>query len=292
LESGTLTLVKTLTPLTHLTQSTVDGLRIQAEAKRQRLIFEPPARECFALCDQQKIERVITNVVGNAIKYTHEEGVITVSVAYDPENPNSVLISVADNGIGIPSDAIAKVTQRYFRIGDQPNGSGLGLSISRELVELHGGALTIASPPPRAEKGTYVAVRLLAAPPPTVLIATPDDAIRATLQQMIGASGYLTATAAAGREVLTRCAEQPPDLLLLDLRLPDVDGVEVVLQLRNDKRTQRLPLLVLSRDTVARPTIDILQRFSIPILAMPWRDGELLNRVAAAFINRGLLGKP
>jgi len=292
IESGTLALVKMRTPLGQLVQASVDGLRVQAEAKRQRVVFDPPVRECFALCDQQKVERVVTNVVGNAIKFTPEEGVITICVGTDPAAPDRVLIGVADTGAGIPPEAVAKVTQRYFRIGDQPNGSGLGLSISREIVDLHGGSLTIVSPVPGTDKGTYVAVRLPAAPPPAVLVVTPDAATGAALQQTIGARGYTVLTVATGREAQARCEAQQVDLLLLDLRLPDMDGTELVLLVRNAKRTQRLPVIVLSRDTVARPTIDILQRFGIPILAVPWREGELLNRVAAAFSSRGMAPRP
>jgi PAS domain S-box-containing protein len=292
IESGTLTLARTRVPMTHLAQTSVDALRVQADAKRQKLSFETPTRECFAQCDQQKLERVLINVIGNSIKFTQEEGEITVRLVTDPGAPDWLEVLVCDNGIGIPKDAIAKVTQRYFKVGDHPNGSGLGLSISREIVELHGGSLQIESPVPGLDRGTAVHVRLPAAPPPTVLVVTDEQPMGETLRSTIEARGYAAVWVPSGQEALARCASQPVDLLVLDLRLPDMDGTELVLRLRDDRRTQRLPAIVLARETLVRPKLDILQRFGIPAVAMPWRDADILNRIATAFAGRGVAPRP
>ena len=286
MENGSLTLAKTRVAVGQLAQSSVDTLRVQADAKRQKLTFEAPARECFALCDQQKMERVVTNVIGNAIKFTPEEGMVTARVGPDPASSDWVLVSVCDTGVGIPKEAIAKVTQRYFKVGDHPNGSGLGLSISREIVELHGGTLLIESPVPGTDKGTAVTVRIPATAAPTVLVVTADESAGAALLGLIEPRGYTARLAGTGAEALAQCAAQQVDLLVLDLRLPDMDGTALLLQVRDDKRTQRLPAIVLTRDTLTRPVVDMLQRFGVPVLVAPWRDTELLNRVAAAFSGR------
>ena len=287
IESGTLTLNKTRVPLSQITQSSVDALRVQADAKRQKLIFEAGAFECFALCDQQKLERVLINVIGNSIKFTQEDGEILVQLLADPAAPEWVEVMVCDNGVGIPKDAIAKVTQRYFKVGDHPNGSGLGLSISREIVELHGGALQIESPVPGMDRGTAVHVRLPAASAPAVLVVTDDQPMGEALRQSIEVRGYAAHWVPNGQEALARCAAQQVDLLVLDLRLPDMDGTELLLRVRDDRRTQRLPAIALARETLVRPKLDILQRFNIPVLPMPWREADLLGRVAAAFSGRG-----
>jgi PAS domain S-box-containing protein len=279
LENGTLTLAKSRTPLGQLVQTAMETLRVQADAKRQRLTVESSARECFALCDPQKLERVLINVIGNAVKFTPEEGTVTVRAMVDPSAPEQAIISVCDNGIGIPKDAIIKVTQRYFKVGDHPNGSGLGLSISREIVELHGGSLTIESPVPGTERGTAVYVRLPIAQPPTVLVVTGDLDASNDLRRMIESRGYGVVCATTGQEALIRCFGQPVDMLVLDLRLPDMDATELILQVRNDRRTQRLPAIALARETLSRPTTDILQRFGIPALPAPWREADILNRL-------------
>ena len=285
-ENHALTLSRTRTPLGRLASAALDGLRVQAEVKRQRLLFEPPTRECFASCDQQKMERVITNVVGNAIKFTPEEGAVTVRVGPDQTNPGRVVVEVADTGVGIPREALDKVTQRYFRVGDHPNGAGLGLAISKEIVELHGGTLLVESPVPGTDRGTAVRVCLPAVPPPAVVIATADEVAGASLQRLIEEHGYAVVRSATGRETLACCAAAPADLLLLDQRLPDADVAALLLQVREDKRTQRLPAIVLVRDTLARPTLDMFQRLGVSVLSVPWRDSDLTNRVAQSLSGR------
>ena len=287
IESGNLALNRARVSLNQLLQGSVESLRVQADAKRQKLTVEPPAREYFTLCDLQKLERVLINVIGNAIKFTQDEGEITVRLATDPAAPDWLEVLVSDNGVGIPKDAIARVTQRYFKVGTHPDGSGLGLSISREIVELHGGALQIESPVPGMDRGTIVHVRLLAAPPPVVLVVMNEQPLGETLRQAIAARGYAADWVATGQEALARCAAQQVDLLVLDLQLPDMDGTELVLRVRDDRRTLRLPAIALAREAPIRTKLDILQQFNIPVLGMPWRETELLSRVAAAFSVRG-----
>ncbi len=289
MESGTLTLNKTRMPLSQIVQTSVEAVSVQADAKRQKLLVEAVPRECFVQCDQQKLERVLINVIGNAIKFTPEEGEITVRLLPDPDDAARVLLMVSDNGVGIPKDAIAKVTQRYFKVGDHPNGSGLGLSISREIVELHGGTLQIESPVPGTDRGTAVLVRLPLTPPPTILVVTDEDATGNSLLRVIEARGYAAQWVRTGQEALLRCASQPVDLLTLDLRLPDMDGLELVLHVRDDRRTQRLPAIALTRDTLVRPKLDILQRLNIPTLPLPCREADILARMAAAFGGRGVV---
>lgn len=292
LESGTLTLSRTRLPLGSLVQLSVEALRVQADARRQKLVIESGPRECFVCCDGQKIERVVLNVVGNAIKFTPEEGTVTVRVGLDPSESRWARVQVCDTGVGIPAEAIAKVTQRYFKVGDHPNGSGLGLSISREIVELHGGTLSLVSPVPGSDCGTCVDVRVPAVAPPRVLVVSADAELGARLQTLIESRGYAVLRAVSGQEALSNSTAQLIDLLVLDLRLPDIPGPELMLQIRNDMHSQRLPAIALARDTLTRPAADILQRMSVPILPVPWRDSDLLNRIAAAFATRATTLRP
>lgn len=290
IENGTLTLNKTRIPLSQIAQTSVEAVTVQADAKRQKLQMEIHPRECFVQCDHQKMERVLINVIGNAIKFTPEEGAIVVRLQPDPADAAWVLLSVTDNGVGIPKDAIAKVTQRYFKVGDHPNGSGLGLSISREIVELHGGALQINSPVPGTDRGTEVQLRLPLTPPPQILLLTDEESTGDELRRITESRGYAALWIRKGQEVLAYCASQQPlDLLVLDLRLPDMDSLELVLHVRDDRRTQRLPVIVLTRDTLVRPKLDILQRLNIPVLPLPYREADLMGRIAAAFGGRGMV---
>ena len=150
IEAKSLPLNRVSISLPWLVSQSVESLRVQAEQKGLTLTVSETKGCWFVHGDPQKLERVILNIVGNAIKFTPQRGHLHVTVGEDAQQPGHVLISVQDDGIGIPADAIDKVTLRHFTVGVQPTGSGLGLSISKEIVDMHGGSLRIKSPPPDA----------------------------------------------------------------------------------------------------------------------------------------------
>jgi DNA-binding response OmpR family regulator len=121
-----------------------------------------------------------------------------------------------------------------------------------------------------------------------VLVVTASPETGEPLARLLQARGYAVRTAATGAAAVAVCTGQEADLVLLDLNLPDVSGADLLLQVRDDKRCQRLPVIVLARDTLARPAADVLQRLGVPVLAVPWREADLLNRIAAALSGRGV----
>lgn len=141
-----------------LVKSTVEKLDIEARQKKQTL-------ECYAIgeipeitADYGRIEQVVQNIVNNAIKYTQENGKISV---YIGKTANEVYVKVADNGIGIPEQDLPRIFERFYRVDKarsrEMGGTGLGLSIAKDIVEAHSGTITIAS---QLGKGTEVTIRL------------------------------------------------------------------------------------------------------------------------------------
>ena len=291
IESRTLTLAKARVPFSRLVCGSVESLRLQAEEKGIHLSFEGPPRPRFVDCDMHKMERVILNVVGNAVKFTPEGGSIRISVKQDPDDAGTVRLSVCDSGIGIPPEAIDKVTVRYFKVGEQPSGSGLGLAIAKELVELHGGSLQIKSPTPNSDRGTAVYVRLPSVEAPTVLVADDDDDVRDLMVRQIEGQGYRVLTATDGGDALRKCLAGNVDVAILDLILPEMDGTNVILQLKGHKHTMRLPVIVVTGAHVGRAKAEILSSFAIPALAKPWKEEELLDRISGAFFGRAVFGR-
>jgi PAS domain S-box-containing protein len=290
IENRTLTLSRSRVPLGPLVEGGVDGLRVQAEAKRIRLLVCPPERHSFVVCDPQKMERVILNLVGNAIKFTPAGGDVFVVVAADPEDAKLAVVKVSDTGLGIPPEALSRVTQRYFKVGDQPAGSGLGLAISKEIVELHGGTIEIVSPVPGQSAGTEVTVRLPVTDPPTVLAVSGEAEVREKVAKLCEERGYRAATAAEGGEALALVKQQRANAVVLDLALPDMSGVDVALLLRQDRKAARLPILAVAAGTMTRTQTEVLGSLGIPLLPRPWGEAELLARLAAAFLRGGAAG--
>jgi PAS domain S-box-containing protein len=286
IESSTLTLAKTRVPFGRLVRRSVQTMGALAEQKSIDLRIETGQGLWFVDCDAQKIERVIVNVVGNAIKFTPEGGRVLVTVFADPERSDFVRVTVDDDGIGIPKEALSRVTERYFTVGEQPSGSGLGLAISKEIVAMHDGDMAIESPVPETTQGARMSFVLPVSEPPTVLIVDGDPEVLRALDEQIVEQGYRVLVARGGDEALKLVESESPDIIILDLELPDIEGSEVILRLKADSSTVRIPILVLTGAHVTQSKVNVLRNFGIPAISKPWDEVELLDGVANAFLAR------
>lgn len=141
-----------------LTQSIVDKLTHSAREKKQTLVYEPTNKLPLIYGNSDRIEQVITNIITNAIKYTPQHGNILVSTMF---MFGSVTIKVKDTGIGIPQKDLDHIFERFYRVDKarsrEMGGTGLGLAIAKEIVEAHGGTISIKSTP---GSGTEVMIKL------------------------------------------------------------------------------------------------------------------------------------
>ena len=284
IENNTITLVKSRVPFTRLIENTLDNLRIQADQKQIALTFNKSDFACFVLCDPSKMERVIFNIIGNAIKFTPSDGSIAVTVAPSPDINQQVVFTVSDTGIGIPRESLAKVTARYYQVGDQPRGTGLGLAITKELVELHGGKLLIESPDPVTRVGTRVTISLPLINAPSVLTVTNDPVLENRLEQLCASHGLGYRNLASGHEALKCSCETPPDLIVLGPTSDDLTPSELLLQLRNNRRTQRTPALFLPSEQPTPSLQTVLKAFHIPSATPNAPDGQISSLILGAFL--------
>jgi len=286
IESQTLKLIKTRIPYGRLVRRSVKSLKGQAKQKSIAVNIEAAGPLWFVDCDAQKIERVLINLVGNAIKFTPENGEIMISVSDDDEHPGFVRVIVDDNGMGIPAEAVGRVTERYFTVGDQPSGSGLGLAISKEIVMMHGGELMVESPVPGKTIGTRISFRLPVIDPPIVMIVDDDLGLLGTMESQVGEHGYRVLTAGSGEEALALVAVSSPDIIVLDLVLPDINGRDVIMKLKGDPETARIPILLMTGAHLDRSMSDVLRNFGIPVILKPCDSMTLLDGIANAFLGR------
>ena len=271
-------------PVRHLISRCLDTFRPQSEASRISLALTVSPSCLFVRCDACMIQRVLHNIVGNAIKFTPHDGQIHVTVMPDPGRDQFARITVTDNGIGIPPEAMAHITERYFKANNQASGSGLGLAISKEIIQLHGGQLTITSPPPDRAHGTEIAISLPLVEPPTILVADNDASIQALLQQHLSRQGYQVILALSGQEAILMAESCRPSLILLDLILDDIHGTTVILALKSSHAIPYIPIIAVTGATLDEATTDILARFAIPTVAKPWNIGELLDTIETALL--------
>ena len=289
IENRTLTLNRSRVPLARLVEVGVDALRVQADEKRIFMVLYKPAWTGFVLCDTHRLERVILNIVGNAIKFTPEGGSISIDIEPGAAASGQIVVRVRDTGIGIPPEALDRIAVRYFKVGDQPTGSGLGLAISRELIELHGGKLQIESPVPGSDRGTQVSVILPLARPPRALIVSSEPGLLEQIQRVCAEQGLPSGRCQDVRSMDQACRQDPPDLLIIDQNLPGTTGMDLILQIRNDRRMGRLPVILVADEALPRPQLDMLRAFQIPLVPKPPREQVLVGAINVLFYDRTLI---
>ncbi|MEP6700290.1 MAG: GAF domain-containing protein, partial [Bacteroidota bacterium] len=225
--------------------------------------------------DKDKLIQVIINLISNSVKFT-DKGSITCR-AY--QEKNELIVSISDTGIGIAPGDFGAVFEQFKQVGgdtltDKPKGTGLGLPICKEIVEHHGGRIWVES---EIGKGSTFSFALpinnatVTARPlhlddlvkqlkeqvahsqlniigqaSNILIVDDDDSIRSLLQQELGDAGYNIEEASNGKEALDKVRANRPDLIILDIMMPEMNGFDVAAVLKNDPQTMDIPIIVLS----------------------------------------------
>jgi PAS domain S-box-containing protein len=265
LEAGKFEIRPRPTRLGDVCEETLQLFSIQAEAKGLTTRFEDaPGLPRAAMVDGDRLRQMLINLIGNAIKFT-DEGSVTVRIA--PAGPGAVAIEVADTGPGLDDQAQALLFQRFTQIDGsmtrQHGGTGLGLAISRGIAEAMGGAVSVTSVP--GEGATFrVDLPAPAAELPQELegveAATSIDGIRVLVvddnpvnrelsRRILEAGGAEVSDAADGAEALTQLARLPVDVVLMDLRMPVLDGRAALRALRETPGpNQDVPVLAFTAD--------------------------------------------
>lgn len=243
MENGTLKLHCTRLPLTHLLSEVVRALMIQAEMKQQTLTVDASDQAFYIHADHHKIERVFFNILSNAIKYTPEGGTIVARIYAQDER---VLVEVDDNGIGIPPEALPRVSQRYFRVGEQVAGTGLGLSIVREITELHNGTFQVQSPVPGTASGTRITVAFPQAMPPLMTIVSHNSDFITRLTESLAPMSRTNSISLKQLQGPPAANTESPARFIFDGDLPEAELCATICMLRRDPHSSRTPILLLT----------------------------------------------
>ena len=241
--------------LRQLVEDVIEQMQPLAQAKQQSLELFCPEPQLTVWADADKLRQVVTNLVDNAIKYSPMKGRIQVAVAR--EEGERAKLSVIDSGHGIPRDSLPKVFEAFYRAKTEQKrdvkGFGLGLSIVKTLVELHGGQVAIES---EEGKGTSFHVTLplserviaksdeVAIKVRRILVVDDDPDIRQFLIDRLEGAGYELKAAKTGREAIALISREVFDGAILDIGLPEGDGIEVLKYLRS--RNLHTPVLMIT----------------------------------------------
>ena len=293
---GTLSLERRPVDLGALIDAAVDAARPFLDESRQALIVRKADRPMRVEADAGRIEQVLINLLSNACRYSDPDRTIRlVATAGDREH----VVEVRDEGIGIEPELLPRIFELFVRgpaARDRaPAGLGVGLRLARLLAELHGGALEARSEGPGL--GSTFTLRLpaltaepapgppagAAGPSPARLLLVDDNRPMAeALARLLRHGGHQVRTACSGVEALEEVARDRPDLVLLDLALPDLDGFEVARRLRIASGPEPIPILALS-GTAGDSERDRLRTVGVRgLLRKPVRAEQLREALADA----------
>jgi signal transduction histidine kinase len=263
--SGKMALQKAAVELSTVIAAAIETCRPAIEGARHALAVDLPGESLLVHADFVRLAQVVSNLLNNAARYTSEGGRLELKVRREGRE---AVISLADNGIGIAPEVLPRIFEMFMQGGRDPRGAqsglGIGLALAKRLVELHGG--TIEARSGGVDRGAQFTVRLpvlaaqraetvrpqprpngLRARAPRRVLVVDDnvDAARA-LGLLLEQMGHDVQVAHDGLAALEAARGSRPEIVLLDISMPGVDGLGVVRRLRQDPRFQEVPFVAVT----------------------------------------------
>jgi signal transduction histidine kinase/ActR/RegA family two-component response regulator len=269
IESGKLELNFDFIPIEQLVEASARLIRTSAERKRQHLEYRIDPLVKLIYGDSRRLKQVLVNLLDNAVKFTPDEGSIGLEVSGDPEH-NKVHLTVWDTGIGIAEGQLEKLFEPFVQLenpsGGRQSGTGLGLTLVNRMAVLHGGSVNVTSTPEAGSRFTlslpwnaefndpghlkldhtyadsqkFSPQRLNKV---TLLLADDNQANRAMIREFLTRQGFRVIIAETGPEALELATANRPDLILMDIQLEQLSGLEVTRRLRTISGFSRLPII-------------------------------------------------
>lgn len=266
IESGRIQLQKEPLDLATIAQHVADTFHPQAENKQIELSLTHPDEMVLVVGDISRLTQALMNLVSNAIKYTPEGGSVSISVG---RRDGTASVSVRDTGVGISEKDQRRLFSKFFRANNavtrQENGTGLGLTIAKAIAELHGGSLSISS---RENDGSTFTINLpvmqpaleherLAVETPLddvppkgqrkrVLVVDDEPDFVAMVCRYLQRDGYETIAATSAQRAIALAKAAQPDVITLDIMMPQQDGFSALKAIKADPQTRDIPVVILS----------------------------------------------
>lgn len=279
IESGQIELDCSPTAIAPLCQSSITFVKQQALKKQIQLSVNLPLNLPNIVLDERRIRQALINLLNNAVKFTPEGGRITLEVTLlkpsSPETPTHYLrFSVSDTGIGISPENIQKLFQPFMQIDSALNrqyqGTGLGLALTKRIVDLHGGRISLTSevgvgscfmidlpcqpaatvsPPTHSEtelNPDHQLATSIQSATPLLLLVEDNEANLRTVSSYLTAKGYRVALARNGAEAIRQASTLSPNLILMDIQMPGMDGIEAMQRIRQIPELKSTPIIALT----------------------------------------------
>jgi signal transduction histidine kinase/DNA-binding response OmpR family regulator/ligand-binding sensor domain-containing protein len=322
LESGTIKIKNTSADINAFISTLAASFISLADNSQIDYTIQLPKRNFIVLTDFDKLETILINLLSNAFKFTKPNGAIQLNVDIQQVSHASILnVTIADTGIGIPQDVQSKIFDRFFQVNESHNqtGTGIGLALVKELTEMLKGEIAVQSSP---VKGTTLTIKLpveiqqevtntetqlsmikmvdelpnlnqddiLAQIPKraTVLVVEDSDDLRKFIIQSLG-SDYNFIEAANGVVGYEQSLDNMPDIIVSDVMMPELDGLQMTEKLKKDFRTSHIPVILLTANVTEESKLKGLGIGADDYLIKPFNKTELLLKVKNKIDQRAIL---
>ena len=276
-EAGALSLERVPTQIGPLCRSSLAFVKQLAHQKKIQLTERRTGDSIPDLMlDERRIRQVLINLLNNAVKFTPEGGHVTLTITLTQSTTETneywLKFTVEDTGIGIEANQLNRLFQPFVQVDTALNrqytGTGLGLALVKRIVELHGGEVSATSqlnvgscftvelpctssgdsqsvtPEPQSpSSGESQSPQVVK---PLILLAEDNEGNIEVIQGYLAAKGYQVTIAKDGREAIALAQAQTPDLILMDIQMPGMDGIEAMTKMRQDKVLQHIPIIALT----------------------------------------------
>lgn len=320
LEDGKMTLHLVSGNVIHFLRYVVESFQSLAESQQKQFHFLSDTDELYVSYDAEKLRQIITNLLSNALKFTEANGNVYVSISQEAaaDHHTILVLKIKDTGIGIPTDQLAHIFDRFYQLDNShtrnAEGTGIGLALTKELVRLMNGTIAVKSPAVGASKGTEFTIHLplqqqntkedsrevhslpslaksILAPPlqepsflnidnsSTPLILLVEDNVDVVAYTASCLPQYRLAVGKDGKEGLEIALELIPDLIVSDVMMPLIDGFEMCKKLRADVRTSHIPIIMLTAKADMQSKLAGLEHGADAYLEKPFHKAELLLRI-------------
>jgi len=324
LETGKMSLELVNGDMINFLRYIIEAFHSLAESQHKQLHFLSDIDSLHVAFDPEKIRQVVTNLLSNALKFTPEKGNIYISVnehnGAGQTGKTSLIIKVKDTGIGIPESQLSHIFDRFYQSDNshtrKAEGTGIGLALTKELVKLMDGEITVKSPPSGSNKGSEFTVSL-----PLIIVAEEESNIAPLLKMKYHEAtvipsalenkkvitnvhsdskslillvednadvvaytasclpDYRLAVGKDGKEGFEIAKEIIPDLIVTDVMMPFVDGFELCKLLRSDEHTSHIPIIMLTAKADMESKLEGLSTGADAYLEKPFNKEELLIRI-------------
>ena len=314
-ENGKLDLNLTETSLGTLARDWAESFRALASKRDIKLsVDSDESADCTLAVDVEKMERIVFNLLSNAFKFTPDNGAIRFGYTCDDREAR---IIVSDNGKGMEKEELARIFERFYQVEkSSPTGSGIGLSLTKAFVELHGGRIAVESEPGKgttftvtipvnhidvkADEATFKAAAAdveselgeveHAAPDftddkPLMLVVDDNADMRKMIRELMK-DDYNVITARDGREGLQAAMKHTPDIVVCDVMMPVMDGMECCRRLKGEVSTSHIPVLMLTACGLDEQRAEGYESGADGYVAKPFNADLFSKRCRALIENR------